>query len=106
MLCSSTLSFVSILEFVLHSISSYFKSYDHCSIIEMIFNKLHIEVFLIDLRQIIVKQFAYEKLHEYWKMNYLYKDVYTTLYFSMNDLNALNRMLTVKIRVKDRLIYQ
>ena len=43
--CSSTLSFVSILEFVLHSISSYFKSYDHCSIIEMIFNKLHIEVF-------------------------------------------------------------
>ena len=53
--CSSTLSFVFILEFVLHSISSYFKSYDHCSIIEMIFNKLHIEVFLIDLRQIIVK---------------------------------------------------
>ena len=30
-------------------------------------------------------------------MNYLYKDVYTTLYFSMNDLNAPNRMLTVKI---------
>ena len=27
------------------SISSYFKFYDHCSIIEMIFNKLHIEVF-------------------------------------------------------------
>ena len=42
---SSTLSFVSILESVFHSISSYFKSYDHCSIIEMIFNKLHIEVF-------------------------------------------------------------
>ena len=39
-------------------------------------------------------------------MNYLYKDVYTTLYFSMNDLNALNRMLTVKIRVNDRLVYQ
>ena len=39
------------------------------------------------------------------KMNYLYQDVYTTLYFAMNDLNALNRMLTVKIRVKDRLIY-
>ena len=39
-------------------------------------------------------------------MRYLYKDVYTTLYFSMNDLNALNRMLTVKIRVKDKLIYQ
>ena len=38
-------------------------------------------------------------------MNYLYKDVYTTLYFSMNDLNALNIMLTVKIRVKDILIY-
>ena len=38
-------------------------------------------------------------------MNYLYKDVYTTLYFAMNDLNALNRMLTVKIRVKDRLVY-
>ena len=45
LVCSSTLSFVSILEFVLHLISSYFKSYDHCSIIEMIFNKLHIEVF-------------------------------------------------------------
>ena len=39
-------------------------------------------------------------------MNYLYKDVYTILYFSMNDLNVLNRMLTVKIRVKDRLVYQ
>ena len=30
-------------------------------------------------------------------MNYLYKDVYTILYFVMNDLNTLNRMLTVKI---------
>ena len=30
-------------------------------------------------------------------MNCLYKDVYATLYFAMNDLNALNRMLTVKI---------
>ena len=39
-------------------------------------------------------------------MNYLYKDLYTILYFSMNDLNALNIMLTVKIRVKDRLVYQ
>ena len=39
-------------------------------------------------------------------MNYLYKDVNTILYFAMNDLNALNRMLGVKIRVKDRLIYQ
>ena len=39
-------------------------------------------------------------------MKYLYKDVYTTMYFVMNDLNALNRMLTVKILVKDRLIYQ
>ena len=29
-------------------------------------------------------------------MNYLYIDVYTILYFAMNDLNALNRMLTVK----------
>ena len=43
--CSSTISFVSILEFILHLIYSYFKFYDHCSIIEMIFNKLHIEVF-------------------------------------------------------------
>ena len=39
-------------------------------------------------------------------MNYLYKDVYTILYFAMNDLNALNRMLTIKIRVKNRLVYQ
>ena len=39
-------------------------------------------------------------------MNYLYNDVYTTLYFAMNDLNALNIMLTVKIRVKDNLVYQ
>ena len=30
-------------------------------------------------------------------MNYLYIEVYTTLYFAMNDSNALNRMLTVKI---------
>ena len=39
-------------------------------------------------------------------MNYLHKDVHTTLYFAINDLNALNRMSTVKIRVKDRLVYQ
>ena len=39
-------------------------------------------------------------------MNYLYKDVYTTLYFSMNDLSTLNRILTVKIRLKDKLVYQ
>ena len=39
-------------------------------------------------------------------MNYLYKDVYTILYFDMNDLNGLNRMLTIKILVKDRLVYQ
>ena len=39
-------------------------------------------------------------------MNYLYIEVYTILYFSMNDLNALDRMLIVKIRVKDKLIYQ
>ena len=39
-------------------------------------------------------------------MNYLYKDVYTILYFAINDLNTLNRMLIVKIRVKDRLVYQ
>ena len=45
LVCSSTLSFVPIFEFVLHPISSYFKSYNHCSIIEMIFNILHIEVF-------------------------------------------------------------
>ena len=45
LVCSLTLSSVSILEFILHPISSHFKYYDHCSIIEMIFNKLHIEVF-------------------------------------------------------------
>ena len=37
--------FFSIFEFVLHSISLDFTSYDYYSIIEMIFNKLHIEVF-------------------------------------------------------------
>ena len=40
-------------------------------------------------------------------MNYLYIEVYTILYIEVvNDLNTLDRMLTVKIRVKDRLIYQ
>ena len=39
-------------------------------------------------------------------MNHLYKDVYTTLYFFMNDLNSRDRMLTFKIRVKDKLVYQ
>ena len=39
-------------------------------------------------------------------MNYLYKDVHTTLNFAMNDLNALNRMLAIKIRVKDILVYK
>ena len=33
-------------------------------------------------------------------MNYLYIDVYTILYFSMNDLKALNRMLTVKFELR------
>ena len=33
-------------------------------------------------------------------MNYLYIDVYTMLYFAMNDLNALNKMLTVKFELR------
>ena len=33
-------------------------------------------------------------------MNYLYIDVYTILYFVMNDLNTLNRMLTVKFELR------
>ena len=33
-------------------------------------------------------------------MNYLYIDVYTILYFVMNDLNTLNKMLTVKFELK------
>ena len=33
-------------------------------------------------------------------MNYLYIDIYTILYFAMNDLNALNIMLTVKFELK------
>ena len=33
-------------------------------------------------------------------MNYLYIDVYTILYFSMNDLNALNKVLTVKFELR------
>ena len=33
-------------------------------------------------------------------MNYLYIDVYTILYFVMNDLNALNRMLTFKFELR------
>ena len=33
-------------------------------------------------------------------MNYLYIDVYTILYFAMNDLNALNRMLIVKFELR------
>ena len=33
-------------------------------------------------------------------MNYLYIDVYTILYFSMNDLNGFNRLLTVKFLLR------
>ena len=33
-------------------------------------------------------------------MNYLYIDVYTTLYFSMNDFNVINRMLTIKFELR------
>ena len=33
-------------------------------------------------------------------MDYLYIDVYTILYFILNDLNALNRMLTVKFELR------
>ena len=33
-------------------------------------------------------------------MNYLYIDVYTILYFVMNDLNTINRMLTVKFELR------
>ena len=32
-------------------------------------------------------------------MNYLYIDVYNILYFAMNDLNVLNRILTVKFEL-------
>ena len=32
-------------------------------------------------------------------MNYLYIDLYTILYFAMNDFNALNRMFTVKFEL-------
>ena len=33
-------------------------------------------------------------------MNYLYIDVYTISYFVMNDLNALNKMLTIKFELR------
>ena len=33
-------------------------------------------------------------------MKYLYINVYTILYFDINDLNALNRMLTVKFEFR------
>ena len=33
-------------------------------------------------------------------MNYLYIDVYTILYFAMNNLNAFNRMLTVNFELR------
>ena len=33
-------------------------------------------------------------------MNYLYIDVYTILYFAMNDLKALNIMLNVKFELR------
>ena len=33
-------------------------------------------------------------------MNYLYIHVYTILYFAMNVLNAINRMLTVKFELR------
>ena len=33
-------------------------------------------------------------------MNYLYIDVYTILYFAMNNLIALNRMLIIKFELK------
>ena len=33
-------------------------------------------------------------------MNYLYIDVYTILYLAMNDLNSLNKMLTVKFELR------
>ena len=33
-------------------------------------------------------------------MNYLYIDAYTILYFAMNDLNVLNRMLIIKFKLR------
>ena len=33
-------------------------------------------------------------------MNYLHIDVYTILYFAMNDLNSHNRMLTIKFELR------
>ena len=33
-------------------------------------------------------------------MTYLYIDVYTILYFTMNDLNSLNRMVTIKFELR------
>ena len=39
-------------------------------------------------------------------MNYLYIDVYTILYFAMDDFNALNRILTIKFKLRIDLVYQ
>ena len=33
-------------------------------------------------------------------MNYMYIDVYTILYFTMNDLDALNKMLIFKFKLR------
>ena len=70
----------------------------------MIDKKVHIDLCLkcfvsSDFRQFLMKRICIRKLHECENVLFAYKCV-------LNAFNALKRMLTVRIRVNDKLVYQ
>ena len=53
-----------------------------------------------------MKRICIRKLHECENVLFAYKCIDILLQIVFNDFNALKRMLTVRIRVKDKLVYQ
>ena len=53
-----------------------------------------------------MKRICIRKLHECENVLFAYKCIYILLKIVLNDFNAIKRMLTVRIQVKDKLVYQ
>ena len=52
-----------------------------------------------------MKRIYIRKLHECENVLFSYKCIYILLQIVLNDFKVLKRMLTVIIRVKDKLVY-
>ena len=53
-----------------------------------------------------MKRICIRKLHESENVLFAYKCIYILLKIVLNDFNSLTRILTVRIRVKDKFVYQ